>query len=57
MTNRKNDEIDRAIAARQARVLAELAKVTLAELSPDPAFRAAAQATFRAALNEPGQQQ
>jgi hypothetical protein len=54
--NRKNDEIERALTARQARVLAELVRATLAELSLDPEHRAAAAAAWKAVLNEPGQQ-
>jgi hypothetical protein len=52
MTNRKNEDVSIEIAARRARLLAELVKVTFAELSPDEAYRAAALAAFDAALNE-----
>jgi hypothetical protein len=48
--------IDQKIAARQARLLQALRKATLAELSPDPAFRAAATAAFQAVLDaDPGE--
>jgi hypothetical protein len=53
MTSRKNDDTEQAIAGRRARMLRELVKATLAQLSPDPAFRAAADAAFDAALSEP----
>jgi hypothetical protein len=58
MTKRRDDDvsIEQKIASRRARILGELVKATLAELSPDPEHRAAAQAAFQAALNEdPGQ--
>jgi hypothetical protein len=57
MTKRKKDDtlIDQAIVARQARMIELLLKVTLAQLNPDPEFRAAASAAFDAAvIEEPG---
>jgi hypothetical protein len=44
--------IDQKLAARQARMLVELRKATLAQLSPDPEFRARADAVFQAVLDE-----
>jgi hypothetical protein len=43
---------DKAIAARRRRLLAELVRVTLSELSPDPEHRAAAARRFEVALDE-----
>jgi hypothetical protein len=53
MTKRKTDEIDRALGARRALMLAELRKATLAELSPNEEHRAAAARRFQAALDAP----
>jgi hypothetical protein len=52
MTPKNDTTADQAIAAKQARILRELVKVTLSELSPDPEHRARAAAAFEAALNE-----
>ena len=61
MPDRKNNvdlhqpsdvSIEQKIAARRARMLRELVKVTLAELSPDEAHRATAAAAFKHALDE-----
>jgi hypothetical protein len=55
MTRKQKNDVptgNPTIAARRAKVLAELRKVTLAELHPDPEYRAAAEEAFHAALNE-----
>jgi hypothetical protein len=54
MSKRKVDvlTVEEKLAARRARMLRELVKATLAQLSPDPEFRARADAAFDAAMNE-----
>jgi hypothetical protein len=52
MINRKKDDVlEQAIAARRARILKLLVKRTLCLLNPDDGARAAALATFDAALD------
>lgn len=54
MANKQNDRSttdDHALAARRARMLVELTKATLAQLHPDDAVGAAADAAFDRALN------